>query len=356
MPDRTFNKILAPLALVAASTIIALLFMEAATRLIFRNRLDYQIEMSRYASTIKRPARDTRMSHEHIPNTEARLMGVPVAINSLGFRNREITVAKPPNVIRILLVGDSLTLGWGVRAEDTFAERLEARLNDELHRSGAGLSAQVVNTGIGNYNTAQELALFENSGRQLAPDLVLLNYFINDAEPTPVGRTPYIVSYSYLAMLLWGRLDSLRRMETAGDDYRTYYSRLYADRADGFMAMRRALSGFGELSKADGFQFVVALLPELHSVSPNYEFAAIHEKVRALALQSGASTVADLAGAFAGEQPRALWVSPDDAHPNARGHEIIANALTDHLVAHGHLGTLVARYEGGRYEAISRPK
>jgi len=335
------------IAAVGVSLIVGLLLMEGLTRIIYSRHLDFQIEMSRYASTIKQPAADPRMTHEHTPNASATLMGVPVAINSLGFRNGEITVAKPPNTFRIVLVGDSLTFGWGVRAEDCFAPLLERRLNDELRRRGSTTAVQVVNTGIGNYNTAQELALFENKGRPLKADLVILNYFINDAEPTPTKRLPYVVSYSYLAMWMWGRVDTLSRMAGPVADYRAYYSDLYADGSEGFAATREALAGFGRWSSTDGFRLIVAILPELHSVAPAYQFTAVHDQVRAAALAGGAATVADLVPFFAGEQPESLWVSPDDAHPNAKGHAIIASGLFEHLGATGELDRIAGQAPGG---------
>ena len=56
-------------------------------------------------------------------------MGVPVSTNSMGQRDRDFDVAKPENTVRILMLGDSLTFGWGVKIEDTPSKMLEARLN-----------------------------------------------------------------------------------------------------------------------------------------------------------------------------------------------------------------------------------
>ena len=39
------------------------------------------------------------------------------------------------------------------------------------------------------------------------------------------------------------------------------------------------------------------------------------------------AAVLDLTPAFAGIDPSSLWVSPGDAHPNARGHAIIGDYL-----------------------------
>lgn len=323
------RTIVTRLLAILVSLLIGVIAIEGAMRLVYARRLDFQIEMSRYASAVKRPARDPRQTHEHTPNSRATLMGVPVAINSRGFRDREVDARPPPRTVRIAMVGDSLTFGWGVEAHARFSEALQAGVNDVLSRRGEVARVEVINTGIGNYNTAQQLALFENAVRDLGPDLVVVNWFINDAEPTPTKRSPIVISYSYLAMWLWGRVDTLRRMEDAAKDYREHYHDLYRDDQPGFMAMTDAFAGFGRRAQQDGFELMVSLLPELHSVWPQYEFRAVHDKVSAAALAGGAAEVVDLAPAFEGEAPETLWVSPDDAHPNARGHAIIARGLID---------------------------
>jgi len=56
-------------------------------------------------------------------------MGVPVEISSQGFRDREYPLEKPPGTVRVLMLGDSTTLGWGQRLEESTPKVLEARLN-----------------------------------------------------------------------------------------------------------------------------------------------------------------------------------------------------------------------------------
>ena len=44
------------------------------------------------------------------------------------------------------------------------------------------------------------------------------------------------------------------------------------------------------------------------------------------------ANLSHLAPAFAGERPESLWVSLDDAHPNAKAHGIIAQGIYDGLI------------------------
>lgn len=309
--------------------------MELACRLIYSRKLDYQIEMSRYAAALKRSSEHWRIGHEHRPSRSAHLMGVDVSINEHGFRDPDYPEAKPAGEYRVLLLGDSLTLGWGAAAGDTFAARLQQRLEARFAGCERPRSARVINTGVGNYNTDQEVSFFEIRGRRFDPDLVVLDYFINDAEPTPRQKSPWILRYSYLGMAVWGRLDLARRLYFSGEDFSSYYPALYEEGRDGWRAARDAFARLASLAAQDGFGLVMFLLPELHAVGPEYGFRDIHERVRSAANEAGIPRVTDLAPLFAGEEPEGLWVSLDDAHPNARAHAILAADMYDALERFG---------------------
>lgn len=74
-----------------------------------------------------------------------------------------------------MLLGDSFTFGEGVRLEDTFAVRLE----EKLQRSRPG--AEVLNLGISSWNTQDELIYLNRAGLDFDPDLVLAVFVLNDA-------------------------------------------------------------------------------------------------------------------------------------------------------------------------------
>jgi lysophospholipase L1-like esterase len=334
------KQILSTLLLIAVGLVISLVAIEAACRVIYARKLDYQIEMSRYAAALKRTSAHYDIGHEHKPSRSAHLMGVDVSINSHGFRGREVALAKPDGVYRVMLLGDSLTLGWGVEADETFAVLLERMLGEDFEGANTRLRAEVINTGVGNYNTDQEVSFFETRGRAFDPDLVILNYFINDAEPTPRQRLPKILKYTYLGMSLWGRLDLIRRLYLTDGDYSNYYADLYHDDQEGWQRAQAALARLARLSEVDDFALLLVLLPELHSVGEEYGFQEIYDRVRGAAERAGVKHVLELAPAFAHEEPESLWVTLGDAHPNAKAHAIIARGIHDYLSVTGlHDGT-----------------
>ena len=119
--------VLTGLLFICALFVIAIC-VEFGTRLVFRNSMDYTLEMWKYARDLKRVSDDPLIGHEHIPNKSAHLMGVNISINSNGLRDREISYQKDSDTTRVLMLGDSVTMGWGVEAQMTASKQvMEAR-------------------------------------------------------------------------------------------------------------------------------------------------------------------------------------------------------------------------------------
>jgi lysophospholipase L1-like esterase len=73
-------------------------------------------------------------------------------------------------------LGDSIVMGHGVTAGETFANRLEST----LERFGRGYdSYQIINAGVQGYSTSQELALLREEIR-FAPDFIAIGFCLND--------------------------------------------------------------------------------------------------------------------------------------------------------------------------------
>src|SRR5246500_1326234 len=227
------------IALLAFAILLGCIAMEVALRVIFAHSLDFSMEMWKYAVKLKRPVANPDLSFAHAPNRSAFLMGVPVSINSAGLRDREFSIEKPPGVYRVMMLGVSTTFGWGVRQEDTAAKFLERKLNADLP---AGFNhVEVMNTGVGNYDTAQEVTYFETIGWKYHPDLVVLVFFINDPEPVPVEKKGFLIDRSYLIAFATNRIDGVMRHVGVRPDWKTYYASLYDDNRPGFQACKKTL-------------------------------------------------------------------------------------------------------------------
>ncbi|MEM9553220.1 MAG: SGNH/GDSL hydrolase family protein [Acidobacteriota bacterium] len=305
------------------SSLLALATGEIFARLYFAGTISYDHEMWRYATEVKRPAADPAIGHVHRPGAQAQLMGVDVAINEHGLRDDPIGPGGlGVETRRIAFLGDSLTFGWGVEKEETFEHRLEQALAET---DTGDEQVEVLNFGTGNYNTAQQVALFEARGLALDPDEAVLFVFINDAEPTPERSRWSWLGESRFVGFLWSRLKTLGSRFGEGRGWQDYYLGLYADEQPGWRTMRAALERLRDLCREHEIGLRIVLLPELHQLDP-YPFEAIHTQIASEADHLGVPHL-DVTPALQGvESPQALWVAPDDAHPNAEAHRLIAEA------------------------------
>ena len=303
------------------SLVLAVFSLELLTRLVVDDGMQFDLEMWKYARDIKQVAADPLIGHEHVPNRQARLMGVDFRTNSQGLRDREFSVERVPGKLRIAMLGDSLTVGWGVPVDDTFAKRIERMY------AAAGIDAEVINFGVGNYNTVQEVQAFLAKGHRYRPDIVVLNYFVNDAELLEPARSPSpLMRACYACVFLAGRGDAVVRQFLGGMDWAQYYLSLYGDgTSQGWVEAKAAIGRLAEATKASGAKLVIANLPELHDVK-DYRFGRITDLVRQAAAEHGAVFV-DVLPAIADQPSSKLWVTPPDPHPNAYANELIAKAL-----------------------------
>ncbi|MBI1784556.1 SGNH/GDSL hydrolase family protein, partial [Candidatus Sumerlaeota bacterium] len=147
------------------------------------------------------PSGNPRLIYRLRPGTRGIFRGAEVEINSLGFRGPEFSRQKSPGTIRVAGLGDSSMFGWGVEDEQTYLRVLET----ELQRSFGSLArVEVINGGVSGYNAAQEVEYFHESLLELDPDLVLIQYDLNDTGVSHLlmDAQPWRLDYLYLGNLL----------------------------------------------------------------------------------------------------------------------------------------------------------
>lgn len=146
----------------------------------------HQLSELGYRATGHRFLYDPLLGWRNIPGWRSTTFGKPLSINSLGMRGAEVRKDKPPNKKRILVLGDSYVWGLGVGDEEVFPRVLErglARRDD---------GAEVLNAGVSGWGTDQQFLYLFSEGIDLAPDLVILAFFvhndpINNANPFQYG-------------------------------------------------------------------------------------------------------------------------------------------------------------------------
>ena len=305
------------IVLLMVSLSVGVLLAEGALRLKNSSMKTYDIEMWRYARELKAQSADPALDFNHVKSASAVLQGVTIRLNEWGLRGPAVE-ALPEGGRRILFLGGSITLGWGVAEEATVEAETERLLN------AGGARVQVLNGGVGNYNTERYVSRFFKELSGLNPTDIVVHYFLRDAEPLPPGGGNVLLRHSQLAVTMW--MAYHRLFDRAGEQALVdHYRDAYRPDAAGFRTMQAKLAELAAYARPKGIRLYLAMTPDIHNLV-NYQFGFVHETMRDVAAREGYVFV-DLLPALQGRPPEELFAMPGDPHPNALGHRLMAGAL-----------------------------
>jgi hypothetical protein len=156
-----------PEILLAGGTVLALLLLLTGLELGLRLADPRFLDRTRVPTVYSE-----RYGWSFRPGFRGSMHDVWTIINDRGYRGEEHPSEKPPGRTRIVMLGDSILFGTRVREEETFSSLLESRTG----------RFEVLNLGVEGYGTDQELLLLEHEALGYHPDVVILNFCIdNDA-------------------------------------------------------------------------------------------------------------------------------------------------------------------------------
>lgn len=310
--------LLKTLGFLSIGLLLAAFAGELVVRLGAADQNKYVIEMWRYARELKVPSDDPAVGHEHVANHSAQLQGVEIATNSLGLRGPEL-LPREAGRHRVVIIGDSLALGWGVSDEESLRGQLAQRLGDGY---------EVLNTGVANMNLEQVVARWLKVGRDVEADTVVLFSSLRAAGERPKGEANWLLRHSQMAAMgavLWeqwqaGRMDRKTRVAALRERWSSEAGRGVID---------RAMDRLKQDQEARGYRVIVAQMPEPHDFV-TYEFGFMAE-VMEDAVRAHGWAYLDLFPLFKGKEASDFWASSDDLHPNRLALSLIADDLAPRL-------------------------
>ncbi len=157
--------------LVLVSIIVSLLVVEVAVRLFFPEpvRPRFTVDSS-YGIRGNEPNLEVKYS---VPGDYEAV----IRTNNDGMRGtREYDRAKPADICRIAVIGDSFAFGEGVEDDEIVSARLEALLTGDA----AEARLEVLNFAVPGIGTAEELILYRRNVARYVPDVVVVLYYDND--------------------------------------------------------------------------------------------------------------------------------------------------------------------------------
>ena len=289
-------------------------------------------EIRRYMTVL---ARDDRLFFKNPARFRGTFQHVEIATNDLGLRERPIGPRRP-GTARVLVLGDSVAFGWGVKVEDALPRQLERALSS----SGREVF-ETVNAGVPGYNSRQELAFLKDNAESLGPDAVVLLYVDNDIDAIdparvhmgvlpdpwkdPRGAADYFLSMSRFYFMLRHIIPFVAGPAKA---------RVAERRGDGgWRDSMRSVEEIAAVCRARGVPLAVFHFRMLDDAVSK----ALNEELGARAGQDG-FYFADTLSWFAGRDIRRLTNSFIDTHPNAAGHRILAEGMARYMMERGIAG------------------
>lgn len=303
--------------LIVLSLAIGLGAAETILRIKNSSMKNYDIEMWKYAKELKFASDNPLLGHEHVKSASALLQSVTIRTNEWGLRGPDLPPAVPGKR-RILFLGSSITLGWGVPEEETLTALIQKKFEQE-HKP-----VEVLNAGIGNYNTLRYVERFMTRLQPLQPTDIVVHFFLRDAEVLTSGGGNFLLRNSQVAVTVWTLMNQILG-KTGEASLVDHYAKVYDPNAPGFLEMKRNLKRLADYAHANNIRIYLAMTPDVHNLS-DYKFNDIHALMQSISNGDG-YTFIDLYPAFKGLTPRDVWAMPGDPHPNALGHRLMAEAI-----------------------------
>jgi lysophospholipase L1-like esterase len=310
---------LGDLLLLGISLATPLVAAELAVRWLDPLGISYFDESRRYRIEL---VADDVLVYRHRPNWSVHAQGVTIRTNEAGMRDSRPVTAKRPGELRILMLGDSVVLGWGVEEAQIFPRRLETILADTLRQP-----VRVLNAGVSSYNTEQYLRYLQLHGAALAPDLVLMVSVVNDddvqarpfvlpdAKPLSELSPPQVVT----------RFLEKSRLVRVVAFYAHAFSGVHdvaAPASPGWKSALQAYEDFGRHCARSGLRCASFFIRMART--PKTDAFVTEQAARAQRL---GLSFTDMLPWFEGHDWRRLVNSAVDPHPNAEGHRIIAENM-----------------------------
>lgn len=303
-------------------------------------------------------------------------------VNNFGMRGPDVTAAKPAGTYRILMLGDSFTMGKGVEDQQTFSVLLGKALAARVAACG-GPTIEVLNGGVDSYAPILSYLELTRDLGALAPDMIVLNLDVSDLVQEAAYRqiAVYGADGEILGVPQAERAASLTErirewtqrhmfitrallyylLERA--DYREFGVRQVVEQANMAVAAhtlaedtesrdeqwRNIFDSLGRIQKyadAHGSRFLLSVYPWGHQVSDRewvpgrYAFMPegthpsdkSRETVLAMSAANGIELI-DLFPAFRAYKGSAPLYFANDMHWTTTGHEVAAAGLEAHLAS-----------------------
>lgn len=285
----------------------------------------------------------TNLPYRMKPDSHAKsIYGIDISTNSLGFRDGEFD--PDSSIRRILVLGDSTTFGYGVRAEDTFSAVLEMMFSSCDFRINPD-KFEFINTGHSGFNLKNYYDMLFEYSSFFKPELVVVgvmgNDILNDIRyviEDGVGVTPGSIweRWSVPSFVVRALRNSALYINVGNSIKRLSYlkSPTEKDKSLGDHALNRgaedALLSFASYARESRLPISFFYLPTKNEVDLHeYDNVALVSRLREMDNSSDQINFVDLLELLkvGGVTSDSIFTRQDHAHPSSKGHAVFAKLM-----------------------------
>lgn len=251
------------------------------------------------------------------PNLNLSFKGVPFTTNGFGLRDYPIDTVPPANGLRIALLGGSIEMGSGVSMEETF-ENVLTRMLNETDFFAPYDSVEILNFGVSGTHLPQHLARLERIVSQFKPDVVI--YTAHSGEFWRVARNLHGLYGLGIDLYYPFFRDPIMEMGLASGGDLVSFQRGLRPYMEEIMinSYQQLKQSIEEMDAISVFMF----LPVLDSRPSPKQDRDLLQLVEELDFP-----ILNLQNFANDEIEKNLVLSEWDNHPNARGHQLIAEEI-----------------------------
>lgn len=302
-------------------------------------RILYTIEHNRLILKYKDRDKNRELctAASNIPGLVYTFIPNKCGCNRHGYYDYEYSYTKDDRVYRIIIIGDSIAQGQGVKLEESFGKVLEKKLNNLL--KSKKYKIEVIILALSGYSTSQELILLKKEALCYSPNLIIWSYVLNDpAHPIyhnangELGRyffKPKIHTISFILKKLFEIKEKIKS-KNCDKEYHKLLHCVYWDQIES------NINQIGHISEKNNVPIIFLIHPvfEKNKDFNIYSLNLLHKKLSKAASKSGL-IVLDLLDAYKAYNPDEIklhnkkWYDP--WHPNVKGHMIVAEYIYNNI-------------------------
>jgi lysophospholipase L1-like esterase len=259
-------------------------------------------------------------------NLDLRWNGAVFRTNHLGLRSPEIELEKPAGTYRIVVLGSSNTMGYGVDNDQMYPYLLESWLNEWV---GPAHRVEVVNLALSGDSPSRRLCRLQQEVRRFDPDWVLCD--VSFFDPWLEDRHIHSVLQRALPIPFAFVREAVSRTGVTGADSFNAFREKFQGESERMFEDVYAL--WGAEAKRIGVPLTLVILPRSDSKSKS---PRLRRYILSLADRHGLDFL-DVSDAFDALDVDDFRLSGWDHHPSARGQRAIFEAIRDALSSRGSL-------------------